>query len=242
MRIDGLALRLRARTAVQASDLGVRLCQATAGPVYGSFAVVAVPMMVVALATSELAVWLPIFLIWCAKPWLDRTILFVLSRAAFGQPTTPLDVWRERRQVWWRHAWYMGAIRLSPWRAVTEPIYVLEGLSIRASRRRARQLRRTLISPGVMLTHTYAVAELCLLAGLLSLLVWFAPPQLKDDAFALLDPRSSGAALVVSVAYGVVVFVLEPFYVASGFAMYLNRRAELEAWDIEQEFRRLFAD
>jgi hypothetical protein len=37
------------------------------------------------------------------------------------------------------------------------------------------------------------------------------------------------------------VLVLEPFYVAAGFAMYLNRRVELEAWDIEQEFRLAFA-
>jgi hypothetical protein len=136
----------------------------------------------------------------------------------------------------------MWAIRLSPWRAVTEPVYVLEGLSIPASRRRVRQLRRNLISPGVMLTHTYAVAELCLLAALLSLFVWFAPEELRADAFALLNPRSNGAAMVVSLAYAAVVFVLEPFYVASGFAMYLNRRAELEAWDIEQEFRRVFVE
>jgi hypothetical protein len=43
------------------------------------------------------------------------------------------------------------------------------------------------------------------------------------------------------VAYGTAVLFLEPFYVASGFAMYLHRRTELEAWDIEQEFRRAFA-
>ena len=43
------------------------------------------------------------------------------------------------------------------------------------------------------------------------------------------------------VAYAIAVLFLEPFYVAAGFAMYLNRRAELEAWDIEQEFRRAFA-
>jgi hypothetical protein len=43
------------------------------------------------------------------------------------------------------------------------------------------------------------------------------------------------------VAYSSAVLLLEPFYVAAGFAMYLNRRAELEAWDIEQEFRRAFA-
>jgi hypothetical protein len=28
--------------------------------------------------------------------------------------------------------------------------------------------------------------------------------------------------------------------VAAGFTLYLNRRAELEAWDIEQELRRVF--
>ena len=52
-------------------------------------------------------------------------------------------------------------------------------------------------------------------------------------------PAFSRSALPV--AYAIAVLFLEPFYVAAGFAMYLNRRAELEAWDIEQEFRRAFA-
>jgi hypothetical protein len=43
------------------------------------------------------------------------------------------------------------------------------------------------------------------------------------------------------VAYAMAVLFLEPFYVGAGFAIYLNRRAELEAWDIEQEFRRAFS-
>ncbi len=41
-------------------------------------------------------------------------------------------------------------------------------------------------------------------------------------------------------AYVIAVLIIEPFFVAAGFAMYLNRRAELEAWDIEQEFKRAF--
>jgi hypothetical protein len=49
------------------------------------------------------------------------------------------------------------------------------------------------------------------------------------------------AQLLASIAYLLTVLFLEPFYVAAGFGMYLNRRAELEAWDIEQEFRRAFA-
>ena len=46
---------------------------------------------------------------------------------------------------------------------------------------------------------------------------------------------------LLTIGYAMAVLFLEPFYVAAGFAMYLNRRAELEAWDIEQEFRRAFA-
>ena len=94
MRIDALALRLRPRTGLEAADLGVRLCHDTARSVYCCHALVALPLMTVALASFEIARWLPGLIIWLAKPWLDRTSLFVLSRAAFGQPTGPADVWR----------------------------------------------------------------------------------------------------------------------------------------------------
>ena len=57
----------------------------------------------------------------------------------------------------------------------------------------------------------------------------------------LAEGRATGAELAYAFAYAAVVAFLEPFYVAAGFGMYLNRRVELEAWDIEQEFRRAFA-
>ena len=58
----------------------------------------------------------------------------------------------------------------------------------------------------------------------------------------LLSGEAAGPLLfVLPIAYAVAVLFIEPFYVAAGFAMYLNRRAEIEAWDIEQEFRRAFA-
>ncbi len=41
--------------------------------------------------------------------------------------------------------------------------------------------------------------------------------------------------------FALAVAIVEPFFVGAGFAMYLNRRVELEAWDIEQEFRLAFA-
>ena len=94
MQVEALSVRLRPRTAMEATDLGVRLCQSAARSVYACYASVALPVMALALASFEIAAWLPPVVIWCAKPWLDRTILFALARAAFGQQSGPGDVWR----------------------------------------------------------------------------------------------------------------------------------------------------
>jgi hypothetical protein len=40
-------------------------------------------------------------------------------------------------------------------------------------------------------------------------------------------------------AYALAVFVIEPLYVAAGFALYLNRRTLLEGWDLEVALRRI---
>src|SRR5215471_17863 len=100
MQIDALALRMRPRTPMEAADLGARLCQSTARQVYVCYLAVGLPVVALSLATFEIAQWLPGLLIWWAKPWLDRTILFVLSRAAFGQPTALADLWQSQRHVW----------------------------------------------------------------------------------------------------------------------------------------------
>jgi hypothetical protein len=118
MQLEALALRMRPRAPLEAADLGVRLCQDSARSVYACYAVAYVPVAALALASFEIANWLPTLLLFWSKPWLDRTILFVLSRAAFGQATTLRQLWEARGQVWggqffltwtWR--------RLSPWRA-----------------------------------------------------------------------------------------------------------------------------
>src|SRR6185295_11698068 len=143
MQVDALAVRLRPRTPTEASDLGVRLCQHAARSVFPCYLLVAVPVLALALSSFEIANWLPGLIIWWSKPWLDRTILFVLSRAAFGQRTTAGDLWRAQRDVWWRQLLFTLTIRrLSPWRSLTQPVYQLEGRSIREAGRRVRHVRR----------------------------------------------------------------------------------------------------
>src|SRR5688572_22349415 len=102
VKIDSLALQMRPRAPHEAADLGVRLCQTTHGAVYRCYLVVAIPMALLSLSLFEVSPWLPSLVMWWSKPWLDRSVLFVLARAAFGQQTTVADLWHEQREVWWR--------------------------------------------------------------------------------------------------------------------------------------------
>ena len=228
---------------MEAADLGARLCQSAAPSVYRCHGVVMLPVAGLAMASAGIADWMPWVVLWWSKPWLDRTILFVLSRAAFGQTTSIRDVWRSQRQVWWSQLVFTWTMRrLSLWRSLTQPVFQLEGASALMSGARARQIRRRKAGPATLMTMAFSLAETALTMALVSLLYWFSPAGPESD---LLDIFSGGLSSVLPVgaplAYPAVVYFLEPFYVAAGFALYLTRRAELEAWDIEQEFRRAFA-
>jgi len=242
VQVEAFAVRLRPRTPLEAADLGVRLCQSTARPVYCCYWLVALPVVALALASFELAPWLPSLVIWWAKPWFDRTILFVLSRAAFGQQTATADVWRAWRQIWLSQFLLTWTVqRLSLWRLITQPVYQLEGLSMWTRGGRIRQIRSRNVGTALMTTNAFSLSELALTTAVFSLVFWLAPPGRTDSLVEILSGHVSGfLALSLPIAYAMAVLFLEPFYVGAGFALYLNRRAELEAWDIEQEFRRAF--
>jgi hypothetical protein len=243
MRVDAIALKLRPRPMSEAADLGVRMAQVHAGDVWRSCGPVFVVVALLSLATIEIASWLPGLLIFWLKPWLDRSVLFVLSRAAFGQRTHFNDLWRAQRQVWWSQLpstllWR----RLSPWRAYTQPIHQLEGQTGAARRQRRKQLLNGQRGAAMGVHLTFAHVEVALVLGLLSMALWLAPQGSAGDVMTwLLSSEDNLLSSLVGVGvYAVVVALLEPFYVAAGFAMYLNRRVQLEAWDIEQEFRHAF--
>ena len=60
MRIESLALRMRTRSPLEAADLGARLCQSASRAVYTCYLAVGVPVVVLCLASYEIADWLPI--------------------------------------------------------------------------------------------------------------------------------------------------------------------------------------
>jgi len=108
-----------------------------------------------------------------------------------------------------------------------------------------RQIRKRAAGPALLVTHAFSMSETLLTFALMSLVIWLAPEGLTptfDEIFGGDASQRAIVALVVNCSYPVAALFLEPFYVGAGFAMYLNRRVELEAWDVEQELRRAFAE
>jgi len=242
MRVDELTVELRPRSMAEAADLGARLVHRHAGSVWRSFAPVYVAFVLLAFCTAVIASWLPWVMIFWFKPWLDRSLLFVLSRAVFGQSTRWGDLWRHRSTVWYGQ-WLRTLLWrcFSPWRSYTQAIEQLEGQRGAARRKRQSQLLSGRRRAATGMQFIFANVEQVLCLASLSFALWFAPAGAFDDIHGWQETfKTLFNDWVTLCIYALVVFVLEPFYVAAGFAMYLNRRVEFEAWDIEQEFRHAF--
>ncbi|MDP2876079.1 MAG: DUF4129 domain-containing protein, partial [Holophaga sp.] len=178
--------------------------------------------------------------LWWLKPWLDRGVLFVLSRVVFAKPASVWDFLREWRMVHKRGV-VAGLLwrRLSPMRSYVLPIFQLEGLGGRAFRARARVLARQGGGMAFLLTLSGWVFTILTFVGFIGLLQALVPPGARTQLWNGFQSISVGFQWFLLVI-GMLAFTLtEPFFVAAGFGLYLNRRTQLEGWDIELAFRRL---
>jgi hypothetical protein len=242
MKAEQLQLALRPRPAYEAVDLGVRMTQRSGRSLVRAFLPLALLLVVACGATIELAPWLPSTLLWWFKPWLDRTLLHIYARQAFGEETRFSDAWDARRKApWWPLLGLVTVWRFSFWRSYSMPVTQLEGQTGAARRQRVKAIVRNHRGAATMMQSTFGWIELFLMLGLLSLLPWMTPGLRNVDALKWLTDESLLSTAVLYAAHATAVLFVEPFYVAAGFAMYLNRRVELEAWDVEQDLRHAFA-
>jgi len=242
MKVDAIRLDLRPRSMFEAADLGVRLVSAHLRSVWTSCAPVYAFVLLVAATMLPFGIgWTLLTVMWL-KPWLDRSILFVLARAVFGEETRFADVWAARRAVGWQGL--LGALtvrRLSPWRSYVQPVLQLEGQRGKARRERVARILGSHRGAALAMQTAFATIESALVVGLLALLPWLMPADDQSSWLALLFEGGSWPSGAGPAAYVIAIAIVEPFFVGAGFAMYLARRVELEAWDIEQEFRLAFA-
>lgn len=249
MRLDGITIALRARPAWEAVDLGVALVRAHAVRIYAAWLLVTLPVFVLVNGACWLlgTMWPATLILWWLKPAFDRIPLFVASRAVFGEAPSLRETLRAQSSMGWRAvaAWLTWR-RLHPGRAMLLAVDLLEAPRGEARSRRIGALMRRDSAPNIMLTIVGVHMETIFGFSVWMLALMFVPVEFfSDSARAIwdnlfLEPPPWGSALVNFVAWTAMTLV-EPFYVGAGFGLYLNRRVQLEGWDIELAFRRLAA-
>lgn len=242
-----MAAAVRPREPWEAMDLGFVTVRAWRRAVWGAWLLFFAPtVLLAALVFRRSPIWLYVF-VWWLKPLFDAAVLFVLSRALFDErPDAKAALAAARRTLLRVVLPALTIGRLDPARSFTLPVRQLEGLRGRERFARLRVLAREGWGHGAMLTGTCALFELAVALGLAMLAVAFVPglngpfgPSAPLDA--AWGPIPTSVRWLLSGSILAAMTLVEPFYVGAGFALYLNRRTELEAWDVEIAFRRLAA-
>jgi hypothetical protein len=235
MNPDSMVFVAKPRKGYEALDLGFIMVGQWWKTLYTSWLVVTFPLFLLLLWIFE-GNGIPSLIMWWFKPLFERLHLFILSRAVFGE----CPGWREtvsefrrygRTQVIQSLTWR----RLSPTRSLDLAVMQLEGLKGVARTKRLNVLHRDKTGSvagwlTVIGIHIEAIIEFSIVAAI----VIFLPQHMDWNAFSALE-----APYIADSLFYVAMTLFSPFYVAGGFALYLNRRTLLEGWDIELSFRRL---
>ena len=247
MKLETLTVELRPRSSWEAMELGAALVRRHAGAIWKPWLLVTGAVFVLLnLAAWALGqIWLAWLLMWWLRPVFDRIPQYVLSRAVFGSvPGTAETLRAQLRWGWKPMLGHLTWRRFSPMRAALLPIDLLEGADPARRAERRRVIGGGVSGPAVLLTLACLNFLLALEVSAVLMVTLFVPNELLPEAtraaWAMLteDPPVWALIALNAVDWLAVAFI-EPFYVGAGFGLYLNRRTQLEAWDLEIAFRRM---
>ena len=244
MQPDRVAVVLRPRVGWEALDLGFQMAREWWRPIWAVWFALYLPVAALCLYAFPNR-FHAVLMLWWLKPVFDRAVLHTVSRAVFGEPQGV------RATFWAVREWLPPGIvmaltfsRLNLARSFVLSVAQLERQRGSAARKRNAALGRRMRNVGVWLTVVCSNLEWVTLFGL-GALVQMLEPAAGDPGPDDESPDGSywgqfaQWGLKEACFYIAAASLVEPFYVTAGFALYLNRRAILEGWDIELALRRL---
>jgi len=242
VQLDQLSVVLRQRNPWEAIDLGFAMVREWWRDVYVAWLTVFVPLAIAACwLLPPLWGWL---LVWWLKPALDRIVLHVVASAVFGSAPRLRDTLRSffsyARNGLIRSL--LPPFRFSPTRSFDLPVRQLENARGQTARLRGKQLHRRDTNQAIWLTLMCANFEAVVFLSLVGLYDLLIPAATQDsfNPFEMFQGTPNHAReYVVTALYLSAIALIEPLYVAGGFALYLNRRTALEGWDLEVQLRRI---
>lgn len=242
MNIPEPAIALRPRNGAEAIDLGLRIAQQHFPLLVAGQSVLILPTyLLLSLLLPDSGVWVW-FLLWWLKPLFERLSLQILSHRLFGIDLNlrqALKLWCQTclhglpGDLLWRR------LRLS--RSYHQPL-LLEGLNAAGRRKRRRELGSSGAARWLTLFGVHLEGMLSLSVPLM--LLFFAPgiwPESIQGWLELIEKLGTTPWLdeASNLLYALTLVFWGPFYSAAGMSLYMNRRCEREAWDLELVFRRL---
>lgn len=247
MKLEDIALQVRLRNPWEATDLGLRMIQRWWRAILLPWLLIVGSIILVLVLLLPADDWLLVgVILWWLKPMLDRPVLYVLSRASFDATPGTWQTLRALPGLWWSDGAFAGLLRsltigrFDLARSMNLPVAQLEGLRGKAASARRRVLGQQTTQYAVGLSVVWLHIESMLTLTVYGLLLAMVPHEQLAAAFdwMVLDegPLAEGLGFMI---YALAMTIAEPIYVASGFALYLNRRTQLEAWDLELSFRRM---
>ncbi len=234
--LRGVSVALRVRSPWQALDLGTALLRRHAGVAYAAWFVVSLPFILLVLLLPLEQRWWGVALLWWLKPLFEQPVVLCLSREVFGQRMRLAAVLRSfLRSFSLQTLAALTIRRFSPMRALSAPVVLLEGASGRVRSQRLAVLHRSASRHALLANVVLANLESYVAISFTSLFVVLLPgaPMHWSEYFGEWLPK------VLPIAFCLAMSLIGPLHAASGFALYINRRCDLEAWDIEVGFRGL---
>lgn len=247
MKLEQLTVQLRLRSSWEAIELGMALVRRDAAAIWKPWCLVTLPVLALvnALGWAWDLIGLAGFVMWWLKPVFDRIPLYVISRSVFAATPTVRDTLRAQ----WRWGWkpmlhYLTWRRLSPARSLFLPVDLLEGVQGGRLRERRRVLGGAVYGNAALLTLICMHFEVAIGIASLAAIAMFTPLELLPETLRttwtlLFEQSPAWVNIGLNVVAWLAVSIIEPFFVGAGFGLYLNRRTELEAWDVEIVFRKL---
>lgn len=243
--LDRLQVAVRLRGNWEALDLGACLLRRYGRAVYAVWIPLVGTLALVLALLLHRWPWAAVLTFWWLKPLYDRLVLHVLGRAAFGATPTLRETLKALPGLFRRGA-VAGLLwrRLSPQRSYLLPVWQLEDQRGTGFRRRANPL----LKRGRFTSNTLTLAcihfEWILQLGVLIAIQLFVPEGSDFNVFRSIfsgdgAPRPVWLGWLVAMLPFISATAIEPYFVAAGFGLYLNRRVQLEGWDLELAFRKL---
>lgn len=248
MKLTNLSIQIRQRSAWEAIDLGFSFVQhhwrALFLPYFLLVLLIAIPVW---LLLPENYLWVATLVIWWLKPLFDRLLLHILSHQLFNEASNTAAAFSALPKLL-KNTGLLSALtyrRFSLSRSYNLPIWQLEGLRGKELKERKELIYLQNHGQAFWLTTGCVHLEWIVLFSLYALILMLDPTgnaweHLKGLLRADTDIDTQYGWMLLDFSfYLLTILAIEPFYVAAGFMLYINRRTQLEAWDIEIIFRNL---